>query len=335
VSVLTTLLGAPLSDPYRLAESLGRSCPLILCGLAVAVAFRAQALNIGVEGQYLMGVVATAAIGVLAAGWPGWVLIPVMLAASACAGAMFAVPAAVLENRRGVPLVLSTILLNFVAIAFVSYLTQGPLRGTDPSAAQTDPIAAQSYLPALVPRTDLHAGFLLAVLAAAGLWVLLKWSTWGFKLRVAGANPVAAEWAGIRVRAVRLRVMCVSGALGGLAGGIQVAGVTRLLNIQASEGFGYVAIAVALLGRLHPLGVALAAVFIGMLDVGAAQLERQPALGIPADLAQVIKGMLVLMVLILSGPRLWRWMTRPKTPANAVPGFEPAGVIASPDRSNG
>ncbi len=305
LEVLSALVRGPLGDPYRFAEALGRSCPLMLCGLAVAVAFRAQAWNIGVEGQYLLGAIAATAVGIHAAALPAAALMPAMLLTAAAAGGLYALPAVVLENVRRVPLVLSTILLNFVADAFVRYLTQGPLRGSDPSAAQSDPIARHGYLPLLVPATDLHAGFVLAVMAAAGLWILIRWSVWGFEVRVAGLNPVAAEWTGIRVPRVRLGVMVLSGALGGLAGGVQVAGVTHLLNIQASEGFGYVAIAVALLGRLEPLGVAVAALFLGMLDVGASHLERQAALGIPADIAQVIKGVLVLVVLVMSGPA-WR-----------------------------
>ncbi len=307
--IIRTLVEGAL-DPqgYRVADALGRSCPLMLCGLAVAVAFRAQAWNIGVEGQYLCGAIACTTIGVTCTAWPAPLLVPVMLLAATLGGLLFAIPAVVLEQRRRVPLVLSTILLNFVAAGLVKYLTQGPLRGSDPSAAQSDPIAPQAYLGALMPRTDLHWGFLLAVAAAVGTWVLLSYSRAGFALRVSGLNPVAAEWAGIHVKRVTFRVMCLSGALGGLAGGIQVAGVYHLLNIQASEGFGYVGIAVALLGRLNPLGIVLAAVAIGLLDVGASHLERQAELGVPADLSQVIKGVLVLTVLVFSGGRVRRWV---------------------------
>ncbi len=302
------LLSGPLRDVNSLADVLGRSCPLMLCGLAVALAFRAQAWNIGVEGQYLLGAIAATAIGVSFVHLPGWLLIALMLAGASVAGALLAVPAVVLENRRQVPLVLSTILLNFVAVSFVSYLTQGPLQGADARAAQSDPIARQGYLPAIMTATDLHWGLLAAVAAILFFWVFIKWSAAGFELRVAGLNPVAAQWAGINVPAVKFRVMCLSGALGGLAGGIQIAGVSRLLNIQASEGFGYVGIAVALLGRLHPLGVAAAAIFIAGIDIAAFHVERHSSLGIPADLAQVIKGMIVLNVLVFSGKRFRHWL---------------------------
>ncbi len=310
LGIATALLAGPLGSVDRFADALGRSCPLILCGLAVAIAFRCQAWNIGVEGQYVAGAIVVAAMGTGLADWPAWILLPAMLTAASIAGGLFAVPAALLENRRNVPIVLSTILLNFVATSLVTYLTQGPLRGSDPSAAQTDPIARQAYLPTLLAGTDLHVGVILALVLALAAWVLLNRSTAGFAMKVAGLNPVAAQWSGIRVGRVKLVAMYISGSLAGLAGGLQIAGVHHLLNIQAAEGFGYVGIAVALLGRLHPIGVAAAAVSIGMLDIGAAHLERQPQLGVPADLAQIIKGLLIFCVLIFGGPRLGNWFRR-------------------------
>lgn len=328
VLVIRALIEGPL-DPrgYRFADAMGRACPLMLCGLAVGIAFRAQAWNIGVEGQYLCGAMACTAIGLGLDGLNGWALVPLMLIASAASGMLFAWPAIILENRRGVPLVLSTILLNFVAIGLVKYLTQGPLRGSDPSASQSDPIAQQAYLTALVPRTDLHWGFALAVLLAVVLWVILRNTTAGFAMTVAGHNPVAAQWSGLRVKQVKRNVMWLSGALGGLAGGIQIVGVHHVLNIQAAEGFGYVGIAVALLGQLHPIGIAVAAIGLGMLDVGASHLERQAQLGVPADLAQVIKGVLVLVILIVSGPRISKWLRRTSAQPPA-----PEGSTSSPPR---
>lgn len=333
--VLRDLATGAIASPYRFAEALARACPLMLCGLAVAVAFRCQAWNIGVEGQYLLGAVAATVLGLVGAALPGVVLVPAILVASAVAGALYAAPAALLERWRGVPLVLTTILLNFVARSLVEYLTQGPLRGSDPSAAQSDPIAPHAQLAPLLARTDLHWGFLLALAAGVALWILLRWTVAGFRMRVAGANPIAAGWSGIRVPAVKFRVICLSGAVGGLAGGIQVAGVHHVLNIGASEGFGYVGIVVALLGRLHPLGVMVAAVAIGMLDMGAMQLERDPAIGIPSEVSQVIKGLVVLSVLVLTGPRVRRWMDRRGTLRGLPLPATPLGESAAPAASTG
>lgn len=305
--IAAALVAGPLGSADRLCDALGRAVPLVLCGLAVTIAFRCQAWNIGAEGQYVAGAIVVAALGTQQIGLSGYLLLPLSLTAAAIAGGLFALPAAILENRRNVPIVLSTILLNFIAISLVTWLTQGPLRGGDPSAAQTDPIARQAYLPSLVAGTDLHWGFVIVLALAAGAWLLFNWSTAGFAMRMVGLNPEAAKWSGVRVERVRLQAMFLSGSLAGLAGGMQIAGVHHLLNIQAAEGFGYVGIAVALLGRLHPIGVLFAGVAIGMLDIGAAHLERQPQLGVPSDLAEIIKGVLILCVLVVSGPRLTGW----------------------------
>lgn len=307
VAVISTMINGPIGNAHRFADALTQACPLMLCGLAVAVAFRCQAWNIGVEGQYLAGAMVAAAIGIHAGSLPAGLLVPLLLIASALAGAAFAMPAILLELRRHVPLVLSTILLNFIALYLLRYLTQGPLQGADGTAPESDPIVAAAKLSPLLARTNLHAGFVLAVLLAVATAVMLSRTTFGFSIRAAGLNPVAARWTGTPVDRVRLGVMALSGGLGGLAGGLQVAGVHHLLRIDAAEGFGYVGIAVALLGRLHPLGVAVATIFIGMLDVGALHVQQRAALGVPADISEVIKGVLVLAVLVLSGPRLRNW----------------------------
>lgn len=310
LEVLSALVAGPLGRSYRFYDALGLVCPLLLCGLAVAVAFRCQAWNIGVEGQYLFGAIAAITLGTTCVNWPGGMLIPAMLIAAILAGALYALIPILLENHRHVPLVLSTILLNFVAISFVSFLTQGPLRGSDPSAAQTDPIASQAKLGSIVTGTGLHWGFVIALAVAAMLHVVLSRSTFGFAIRLVGSNPMAADWVGTDSRRIRRNVMMLSGGLGGLAGGIQIAGVHYVLNIQASEEFGYVGIAVALLGRLHPLGVVVAALGIALLDVGALYVERQPALRVPSELAEIIKGTIILAMLVVSGPRLTSWLNR-------------------------
>jgi simple sugar transport system permease protein len=309
-ALLTVLFTGAIGDGYRFADALGRSCPLILCGLAVAIAFKCQVWNIGVEGQYLLGAIVATIIGVGLPGVSSWLLIPLIVVGAMLAGMLYGLVPIWLENHRNVPLVLSTILLNFVAISLVSYLTQGPLRGSDPSAAQSNPIVKQAELPLIVSATDLHAGFLLAIIGAVVLFLLMERTTLGFTVRAVGLNPSAASWCGIGVNSTRVWVMMVSGALGGLAGGLQVIGVTHVLNIQASEEFGYVGIAVALLGRLHPLGVAVAGILLGMLDVAAAHMERQPDLGVPADLAEVIKGVLVLSVLVFAAASRWPMLGR-------------------------
>jgi ABC-type uncharacterized transport system permease subunit len=302
-AVAATWFHGAAGTGVRLALSLQEACPLLLTGLAVALAFRCGVLNIGGEGQFLVG---AAALVALATRWalpgPGWLALPLALRLAAAAGAGWALLAGGLERWRGVPLVLSTILLNFVALFLVSGLVEGPLRDPATSAPQTALVGEAFHLPLLVAGTRLHLGAPLALLLAGGLWLVLGRTTLGFELRAAGQGPLAARLAGMPVADRQLLALGASGALAGLAGGIQVAGVTWFLSGTPTS-YGYAGIAAALLGRLHPLGVVLAAVLLGMLDTGGRALEKQ--LAIPHDLGDVAKGLAVLAVLVAGA-----WLAR-------------------------
>jgi simple sugar transport system permease protein len=319
--------------PLRFALSLQEAGPLLLCGLATAIAFRCGVLNIGVEGQYRLGALAAIAVGVAAPG-PGWLA----LAAAAASGALWAGVAAALERARAVPVVLSTILLNFVAYWLVSLLVGGPLRELDTTAPQTALLGDDRHLPVLVAGTKLHLGVLLAGCAAILLWVVERWTAFGFELRASGLGPDAARLAGIPVARRRAQVMALSGALGGFAGGGTVAGVTYFLTGDAAS-YGYAGIAVAMLGRLHPLGVAGAAVFFGMLDTASRNLERK--LQIPHDLGDCAKGLVVLALLAASAAAAAASARRrgrsapdessgapPPTPSPPVPARQPSAGTA-------
>lgn len=310
--VLTTMWEGAFGNRWRVYDGLGQACPLALCGLAVAVAFRGRALNIGAEGQYVCGAIAATAIGVYGGAWQPPVAMFGLLMASVAAGAIWALIAAALEVWRRVPLVLSTILMNLVAIGVLGWVLDGPLRGRDESAMQSDIIAPTVMLAPVREGTDFHAGCFLALAAAALIWGVVRGTTFGFALRTAGANPTAAEYAGVSVKRMTLAAMAISGALAGLAGGVQIAGVTHVLHVEASEGFGYVGIAVALLARLHPVGVLLAAWALALLDMGARQVAQNPMLGVPSDFALVIKGVLILSVLVFGSGRLLPWTQRRK-----------------------
>lgn len=308
--IVCTLWEGAFGDRYRFFDGLGRSCPLILCGLAVAVAFRCRALNIGAEGQYVCGAMAATAVGLHCASWPATSALLALALAAGTAGAAWALLCALLDVYRHVPLVLSTILMNFVATGLLSYVLDGPLQGSDAALPESDFISHNVMLVPLVPGTDLHIGSYVALVFAIALWGLIQGTTFGFGLRAAGASPLAARYAGINVQHKILQSMGISGALAGLAGGLQIAGVSHLLHIHAAEGFGYMAIAVAMLGRLHPVGVAAAGFVLAMLDIGASHLERATTIGVPADLALVIKGVLILTVLAVGSPRVTRWLVR-------------------------
>jgi simple sugar transport system permease protein len=289
-----------------LADVLVRATPLILAGLSVAIAFRAGVLNIGADGQLLAGATAAAAVGVTIGGDLGVAALPVALVCGAMVGGLWASIAAYLRARFGVLEVISTIMLNFVAAYGVSYLVRGPLQEPTHIYPQTSPIADLAQLPRLIPGTRLHAGFVIAVLLAGVIWWVLRNTAAGFRLKATGANPFAAQSAGqIDVGRVTLRAFVVSGALAGLAGAVEVCGVTYSLYENLSPGYGYTAIAVALLAALNPLGVVVTGVLFGALEAGASALQRDA--GIPATLASVIEASIILIVIALEQARFpWR-----------------------------
>jgi general nucleoside transport system permease protein len=279
------------------SATLVRATPLLLAGLGVAVAFRAGIWNIGAEGQLLAGAAAAAALGLIPTPVPRVVLLPAVLAAGALAGAFWASIAEFLRRRRGVLEVISTIMLNFVALHVVGILVHGPLQEPLGIYPQSASIADGARLPRLLPGTRLHAGFALAVFIAPLLWWWLRSTAAGFRLRAVGANPSAAAIAGrIDVPRVAGLAFVTSGALAGLAGSVEVSGVTFALYENPSAGYGYTAIVVALLGRLDPLAIVPSAVLFGALESGALAMQREA--GIPSVVVTAIEAVLVLTVLL-------------------------------------
>jgi general nucleoside transport system permease protein len=294
-AALTALWRGSFGSSYAFfSATLVRATPLLLAGLAVALAFRAGVWNIGAEGQLLAG--ATAAIAGASLPLPGAVRLTLALVLAALAGGAWALPAAVLR-RRGVLEVISTIMLNFIALNLVGYLVRGPLQEPTHAYPQSRTIDIAARLPR-VPGTRLHLGVGIAFAAAIALGIVMRTSAWGFRVRATGANPRAAASAGrIDVPRVALEVFLVSGALAGLAGGIEATGVTYALYEGLSPGYGYTAIAVALLARLDPLLVAPSALLFGALEAGASAMQRDA--GVPAAFVTVVEGSLILLVLLV------------------------------------
>jgi general nucleoside transport system permease protein len=280
--------------------TLVRATPLLLTGLAVALAFRAGVWNIGAEGQLYAGAVAAAWVGLMptAAGLPAWILVPAVLAAAAAGGATWAAVPALMKVRLGVGEVITTLLMNFVALHLTGWLVRGPLQEGRAVFPQSDPIALAARLPRLVPGTRLHLALGLALFLAFGLWLFLRFTRAGFTVRAVGASPEAARTAGgIDTGRVVFWVFLASGALAGLAGGGEVAGVTYALYDNLSPGHGYTAIAVALLAGLHPFGVVLTALFFGALEGGAGAMQR--AAGVPAAWVSAVEALAILSLLAL------------------------------------
>jgi simple sugar transport system permease protein len=299
------LRGAFGSWDIFVSITLVRSVPLVVCGLAVAMAFQAGVWNIGAEGQLYAGAIAAAWVGLAGGALPSALLLPLVLLAAFAGGAVWAVVPTVMRVRMGVGEVITTILMNFVAIYLAAYMVHGPLQESRGVFPQTDPIAEAARLPALLPGTRLHLGFGLAVVLAAGFWILLRRARFGFQVRAVGASPDAARVAGrIDTNRVIVVTFLLSGAVAGLAGGIQVSGLTHALYEDLSPGWGYTAIAVALLAGLHPLGVVATGVLFGALQAGAGAMQRDA--GIPAAWVGVVEALVILAVLGLDRVRRLR-----------------------------
>ncbi|HET8770306.1 MAG TPA: ABC transporter permease [Gemmatimonadaceae bacterium] len=285
------------------SATLVRATPLVLVGLAVAIAFRAGVLNIGAEGQLLVGAAGATAVALALGGTalPMPVVVTMMVIAGAVAGAAWAGIAALLRHRFGVLEVISTIMLNFVAIHLVSWLVRGPLQEPTLAYPQSETIADNARWPFLIPGQRLHLGFAIGLVLALLTWWVTARTAAGFRARAVGDGMRAAVSAG-RVDAARTVtwVFLVSGACAGIAGAAEVGGVTWALYEGISPGYGYTAIAVALLARLDARWVIVSAVFFGALEAGAAAMQRNA--GVPSVAVQVIVGVVVLAV--LAGARL-------------------------------
>jgi simple sugar transport system permease protein len=312
-SLLVAWAGAPVGQAYALlleggfgsrfalTETLTRATPLILTGLAAAVAFRAHLYNIGAEGQLYAGALAAVAVGGLHAGTgfegPAWLLFAAMVGAAMLAGALLLLVPALLKARLHVDEVVTTLLLNFIVLLFVSAMLDGPMK--DPSAMgwpQSVALQDALQLDRLVERSRVHTGLLAALGLAVALWALLEYTTTGFEIRAVGAGPRAAAFAGMPVSRVTVKVALLSGALAGLAGAVEVAGRTGYVTLDMSPGYGYGGIVIAMLAMLNPLAVVAAAVFVAGMLVGADSMSR--AVAVPTYIADVIVAIALITMLV-------------------------------------
>ena len=303
-AALTALWNGSFGSWYALTSgTLVRATPLIFTGLATAIAFRAGVFNIGAEGQLLAGAAVAAWVAIAWGATLGFAAPWIAIAAGAIAGALWAGIAAVLRARYQVLEVISTILLNFIAAYGVGYLVRGPMQEHLHIYPQTETIADGARLTRLSSGSRLHAGFALALVAAVAAWAFLRFTASGFRLRVSGASPSAARTAGeIDVRRTTTRAFLTSGALSGIAGAIEVTGVTYALYENLSPGYGYTAIAVALLARLDPLLVVATAILFGALESGASAMQRDA--GVPAVVAAIVEASAILLVLAAGRVRI-------------------------------
>ncbi len=291
-------LGA-LGSTYGLTETLVKTCPLLLVGLGIAIAFRGGVINIGAEGQIIVGALATTVVALGLPDLPGVALIPLVMLAGALAGAVWGGIPGLLKARLGVNEILSTIMMNQIALQAAMFLLRGVLIDPEEIAygtgyPQSSQLPQQVWLVRLIPRTRLHWGIPLAVLLAVLVYVFLWRTTIGYRIRAVGVNPDASRYAGINVPRYLVLAMLLSGGFAGLAGAIEVLGIHHRMLDGISAGYGFSGIVAALFGRLHPLGAIPASVLFGALLVGADMMQR--AVGVPSGMVNALQGLVVIFV---------------------------------------
>jgi general nucleoside transport system permease protein len=286
--------------------TLFQTTPLIFTGLAVALAFKCGLLNIGAEGQLYVGAFAAAWVGMTFGNFPGFVLIPMAIAAAMAAGAVWGAIPGALKAWFGSHEVINTIMMNFIAIGLISYLTQRYYKAAGDPIMETAPIAGQAHIARfstlLAPfgvnfpqHIPLNVSFLLALLMTFLVWLFLWRTKWGYEIRAVGSNPAAAEYGGVSVRKQIVLAMALSGALAGMVGVNEVLGYRYRYYHDFSPNYGYSGIAVALLGRNHPAGVALAALLIGALNRGGLPVDIFTD-KVSKDLVVVLQAIIILFV---------------------------------------
>jgi simple sugar transport system permease protein len=287
----------PLTDPYSLQEIAVKATPLVMIAVGLSLCYLANVWNIGAEGQFLIGAVAGSWLAVKTQGTDAgpWVM-PAMLVLGALGGALYALIPAICKVRFGASEILTSLMLVYVADLLLDYLVRGPWRDPHgynfPTTAEFDPVAT---VPILIEGSRLHLGALIALVVVALAAVMLGRTIKGFEIRVVGAAPKAARFAGFNADQLTILTFVISGALAGLAGIIEVAGPVGHLQPNISPGYGFTAIIVAFLGRLNPIGILIAGLFLALTFIGGEQ--AQIAMKIPLDLTKVFQGILLFYVL--------------------------------------
>jgi general nucleoside transport system permease protein len=295
------LIQGSFGSAKALSETAVWATPYIFAGLAVALAFKGGLFNIGAEGQLAVGAVFAALIGYALPEWlgrdiPTIIHLPLAILVGMLMGALWAAIVGFLKAYTGGHEVINTIMMNYIALNTISFLLNGPMKDPNPNnvTARTPLIAESARMPVIFPGLRIHWGFVLALLVAYLVWWLLNKTTLGFEIRTVGANPDAAKYAGINVKRIIILTMALSGMLAGLAGTIEVTGLNYRHELGFSIGYGFDAIAIALLGRSHPLGVVLAAILFAAMRNGATRMQFLTQM--PVDLISMLQALILLFV---------------------------------------
>ena len=295
------LIQGSFGSAKALSETAVWATPYIFGGLAVTLAFKGGLFNIGAEGQLALGATISALVGYALPEWLGFDLpiiihLPLAVLVGMMAGALWAAIVGFLKAYTGAHEVINSIMMNYIALNTVSFLLNGPMKDRDPNnvIARTPLIAESARIPAIFEGLRVHWGFIFALLVAYLVWWLLNKTTLGFEIRTVGANPDAAKYAGINVKRIIIVTMAISGMLAGLAGTIEVTGLNYRHELGFSQGYGFDAIAIALLGKSHPLGVVLAAILFAAMRNGATRMQFLTQM--PVDLISMLQAFILLFV---------------------------------------
>ena len=293
LEVYTAMFKGALGSQYGLAETVVKAIPLMLCALGISAAFRMQLWNIGAEGQFYMGAFAASYLPLTYPQLPMWLMLPGMALLGCIGGGLWGLVPAVLRARWKVNEIITTLMLNYVAILWVDLLVYGPWK--DPKGFNF-PLAAKFTAAAALPNfgdSRIHVGLIIAVVLAAVFWVVFEKSRWGFEIKVIGASEQAARYAGMNIRRNIYWVMLLSGAVCGLAGMAEVSGIVGRLQPNLSPGYGYTAIIVAWLSKLNPAAILLVSILFGALQVGGFFVQT---MGVPASVAAMLQGAVLFFV---------------------------------------
>jgi simple sugar transport system permease protein len=276
------------------SESLTKSIPYMLSGLAVALGFRAGLFNIGAEGQFVIGGLCAVVVGFSVKGLPAWIHLPLSVAAGALGGGIWGGIVGLLKAWTGAHEVINTIMMNWMGFRLVEWLLREPLedvQGTHRTAEILDTAKLPRFFPTPI---RLHAGLIVALLAAVFVWWFLWKTTWGFEMRTVGANPNAARYGGMSIGRNIALAMFISGALAGLAGVSESLGLTHNMSLGFQAGYGFDSIALALLGGSHPVGVILASLLFGMLRAGGTRMMS--IAGVPLEITSIVQSMVIIFI---------------------------------------
>ena len=298
---LDALYRGSIGTAPGIGESIVQATSLMLLAVGLVIAFRAKVWNIGAEGQQVFGAISVTwfTLLLLKDPWPSYVVIPIGLTLSFVGGGLFAAIPALMRSRLGINEVITTIMMNYLAIDALTWLVRGPfLDRSIPGSYPESPVFPQQFsLPILVRDSGVTIGIIISVVACILVYYLLFRTPLGYSIRAVGLNPSAAKTSGISVNHVIDSAMVLSGALAGLGGGVYILGIAHALLPEQASGIGYTAVVVSLLGNVHPLGVIFASIFFGALISGTSSVER--ALQIPETLSLLSQGVIIVLILFI------------------------------------